>query len=73
MAYKQRQDGSFRMRASFPISPELVERANLVCGLEGLSMYQLCRKAVEHYVEESLGVHRAGGAQRRNTVEAVQA
>lgn len=64
MAYKQRADGSFRMRASFPISSELVERANRVCELEDTSMYRLCRDALARYVDDVLERHEQASAEQ---------
>lgn len=56
--YEQKKDGGFRLRASFPITPELIMKANRVCELEGLSMYSLCRKALAEYVENALALER---------------
>lgn len=52
--YKQREDGSFRLRASFPMNKELILKANAVCERDGISMYALCRQAVERYVDDRL-------------------
>lgn len=49
MAYKQKADGGFRMRASFPVTPDLVMQANKACEIEGVSMYQLCRDALVNH------------------------
>lgn len=52
--YKERDDGSFRLRASFPMNRDLILKANAVCEQDGISMYALCRQAVEQYVDGRL-------------------
>lgn len=47
MAYKKTPDGRFRLRASFDIPAELVERMNGLCERTGLSMASLCLFACE--------------------------
>lgn len=56
--YEQKKDGGFRLRASFPVTSDLIMKANRVCELEHLSMYALCRKALEEYVANALHVER---------------
>lgn len=52
--YKEHKDGSFRLRASFPMDRELMLKANAVCNLEQISMYELCRDAVRAYCHAKL-------------------
>lgn len=49
--YKERKDGGFRLRASFPMDRDLILKANAVCERDDISMYSLCRQAVEQYVD----------------------
>lgn len=53
MAYKRRADGRFRLRASFDITPELVEGLNSIAGRTGLSVAFLCLLAVERLIADS--------------------
>lgn len=45
--YQQRKDGSFRMRASFYISPAQVEAINAICQRESLSFGAVCAEAID--------------------------
>lgn len=61
MAYQQRPSGGFRMRASFPVSSELVQLANRACEIQKVSMAELCKQALSAYA--SVVIHRAEKAQ----------
>jgi len=54
MAYMQRQDGSFRLRASFPMDRKLILKANAALEKHGLTMFKLCYMAVDRYCDELL-------------------
>ena len=54
MAYQEKKGGGFRLRASFPVDTELMTKANRVCELDGVSMYKLCRLALEEHVAKRL-------------------
>lgn len=49
--YIQRSDGRFRLRASFDIPVELVERMNAIAARTGKSMAALCRLACEQFAD----------------------
>lgn len=53
MAYKRRDDGRFRLRASFDIPPDTVEGLNAIAGRTGLSMASLCLFAVQRLVADA--------------------
>ena len=72
MAYKQHQDGGFRLRASFPMDRDLMLKANAVCEILGVSMYALCRDAVRQYCEQQLAADLSGVADSAKTSPAVQ-
>lgn len=50
--YAKRASGSFRLRASFRITPELVEGLNVLCAKTGLSVDALCQIAVRRLVDD---------------------
>lgn len=50
MAYKRREDGRFRLRASFDIPAETVEGLNTLSERTGLSTASLCLFAVQRLI-----------------------
>lgn len=50
--YAKNAIGGFRLRASFPISPDLVEGLNAISARSGQSVATLCRVAVQRLVNE---------------------
>lgn len=52
MAYKKREDGRFRLRASFDIPPEVVEGLNGIAARTGLSVASLCLFAVQRLIAD---------------------
>lgn len=52
MAYKKREDGRFRLRASFDIPPEAVEGLNALSERTGASVASLCLFAVERLIAD---------------------
>lgn len=63
MAYKMRSDGTFRLRASFPMNRRLMLKANAVCEARSMSMYALCYEAVEQYCDRMLSADGSGLAE----------
>ena len=45
--YKQKSNGTFRMRASFAVSTQQVEGLNIICRRTGLSFSEVCSKALD--------------------------
>lgn len=45
--YKQKANGSFRMRASFAVTTMQVEGLNVICRRTGLSFSDVCSKALD--------------------------
>lgn len=52
MAYKKREDGRFRLRASFDIPPDVVEGLNGISTRTGLSVASLCLFAVQRLIAD---------------------
>lgn len=52
MAYKKREDGRFRLRASFDIPPDVVEGLNGIATRTGLSVASLCLFAVQRLIAD---------------------
>jgi hypothetical protein len=52
MAYKKREDGRFRLRASFDIPPDVVEGLNRIGERTGLSVASVCLFAVQRLIAE---------------------
>ncbi len=50
--YKQRPDGSFRLRASFPINSERVIAMNAICNKLDISFEKACKIAVDRMVND---------------------
>lgn len=50
--YKKRPDGSYRLRASFRVSPQQVEGLNVICQKTGLSFSDVCSKAVDIAIDK---------------------
>ncbi len=50
--YKQRPDGSFRLRASFPINSERVIAMNAICNKMDISFEKACKIAVDRMVKD---------------------
>ena len=50
--YKQRKDGSFRLRASFPIDSERVIAMNAICNKLDISFEKACKIAVDRMVKD---------------------
>jgi hypothetical protein len=53
MAYKQRKDGKFRLRASFDIPPEVSVGLNAIAARSGLSVASLCLIAVKQLIADT--------------------
>lgn len=53
MAYKRRDDGRFRLRASFDIPPDTVEGLNALSERTGLSLASLCLFAVQRLLSDA--------------------
>jgi hypothetical protein len=51
MAYRERNRGGFRCRASFPITTELIVAGNAICERTGISFAELCQRALRAYVD----------------------
>ena len=60
MAYRMNSDGSFRLRASFPMNRRLMLKANAVCEARSISMYALCYEAVDQYCDRVLAADESG-------------
>ena len=60
MAYRMNSDGSFRLRASFPMNRRLMLKANAVCEARSMSMYALCYEAVDQYCDRVLSADKSG-------------
>lgn len=52
MAYKRREDGRFRLRASFDIPAEVVEGLNEISARTGMSIASLCLFAVQRLISD---------------------
>jgi hypothetical protein len=52
MAYKRREDGRFRLRASFDIPADVVEGLNEISSRTGLSVASLCLFAVQRLIAD---------------------
>jgi hypothetical protein len=50
--YKQRPDGSFRLRASFPIDSKRVIAMNAICNKLDISFEKACKIAVDRMVND---------------------
>lgn len=50
--YRKNAKGNYRLRASFPITPDLIEQVNAVCLRTGQDFSQVCRLALERHVSE---------------------
>lgn len=54
--YKMHQNGKFRMRASFTVTPKQIQGLNVICERTGLSFADVCAKALDitlaKYVQE---------------------
>jgi hypothetical protein len=50
--YKQRSDGTYRLRASFKIEPRQVEGLNVICIKTGLNFSEVCSRAVDIVLEK---------------------
>lgn len=59
--YKQKPNGTFRMRASFQVSTQQVEGLNVICRRTGLPFSEVCSKALDitlaHYVKDGQFVY----------------
>jgi hypothetical protein len=64
MAYMQGKDGSFRLRASFPMDKKLILKANAACEKHNLTMFRLCYEAVslrcDQLLAEAVTADRSG-------------
>jgi hypothetical protein len=56
--YKKRSNGSYRMRASIPVTTEQVEGLNVICRRTDLSFAQVCAKALDKALQDYI---REGG------------
>ncbi|MCF6253104.1 MAG: hypothetical protein L3J75_17825 [Methylococcaceae bacterium] len=50
--YKQRSNGTFRLRASFPIDSERVIAMNAICNKLDMSFEKVCKIAVDRLVND---------------------
>ncbi len=50
--YKQRTNGSFRLRASFPIDSKRVIAMNAICNKMDISFEKACKIAVDRMVKD---------------------
>ena len=50
--YKRRENGAFRMRASFPIDSERVIAMNAICNKLEISFAAACKLAVDRLVND---------------------
>lgn len=50
--YKQKKDGSFRLRASFPIDSERVIAINAICNKMNISFAKACKIAVDRMIKD---------------------
>lgn len=59
--YQKNQNGRWRMRASFPITPEQIMGLNVICEKTGLSFAAVCARGVDKiladYVEHGAFVY----------------
>lgn len=45
--YKKKANGTFRLRASFPVSPDQIKGLNVICEKTGLSFSEVCSKSLD--------------------------
>lgn len=50
--YKQRPNGGFRARASFPITPLQIQGLNVICEKTGLSFAAVCARGVDKSIAD---------------------